>query len=107
MHVKNAGAGKRGYLTGNMHTWQGSGCVHVVDFLVTFFGPCVRSLEKAASCTLQANPWAFWQTIQRILGQTRQRALRDVHWGLKVILWICTCMQTSCCWGLFPMLEYE
>ena len=35
MHVKNAGAGKRGYLTGNMQTWQGSGCV--VDFLVTFF----------------------------------------------------------------------
>lgn len=36
MHVKNAGAGKRGYLTASdMQTWQGSGCV--VDFLVTFF----------------------------------------------------------------------
>lgn len=51
MHVKNAGAGKRGYLTGNMQTWQGSGCA--VDFLVTFFFWSMRSFI-GKSCELHA-----------------------------------------------------
>lgn len=51
MHVKNAGAGKRGYLTASdMQTWQGSGCV--VDFLVTFFWSMRSFIGK--SCELHA-----------------------------------------------------
>lgn len=51
MHVKNAGAGKRGYLTRNMQTWQGSGCA--VDFLVTFLFWSMRSFI-GKSCELHA-----------------------------------------------------
>lgn len=69
MHVKNAGAGKRGYLTGNMHTWQGSGCA--VDFLVTFLWSMRSFIGK--SCELHAaseplsvltNPFnGFWDKL--------------------------------------------